>query len=601
MPDTFGLKKILNTEYLKSVIPDAIKISDTEFKRYQVKLESCFKKYITRTHSKYSKIKTLLYRDKPVKLLDHYVPTNFKCGKKIHDGGEIFYELKKNKRNVILGTAGSGKSVLLRKIVIDIINNKEGTIPALLELRLLITKEKSETILDHLYRSISDQDEGFTKDQLITSLKIGKIALFLDGFDEIDYEKRQTYEREILEISDKYPNTILVISSRPDELFNSWEEFHIFSALPLNEKQSIELVSKIDYEKSVKETFITQLKDGLFKKHIDFLSSPLLLTMMLLTFEQLAEIPEKIHIFYEQAFDTLYHKHDALKSQYKRKSYSNLPIDDFKRLFSAFCIITFYERKMIFSDTEILEYLAEAVNTEDITCEPTKIFNDLLKSVCIIQKDGNTYTFSHRSFQEYFAAVFLSRSQTIDLPKALNLISIRHHTDNVISLAWELNRERLETLWIQPKLKRITREASKFISSNDPQGFLALFYSAIVPHSAGNTAYKLSENKVNGFFYSWLVKLYNDISIKYWPRDEASKKEWEKMSRDFLNALPSLKEKNGYFEIPLSKSSKTLPETEIILKDCKKRLEFLLELERHIIEKYNKKEKTLTKLLKRAK
>lgn len=154
---------------------------------------------------------------------------------------------------------------------------------------------------------------------------------------------------------------------------------------------------------------------------------------------------------------------------------------------------------MIFSDTEILEYLAEAVNTEDITCEPTKIFNDLLKSVCIIQKDGNTYTFSHRSFQEYFAAVFLSRSQTIDLPKALNLISIRHHTDNVISLAWELNRERLETLWIQPKLKRITREASKFISSNDPQGFLALFYSAIVPHSAGNIAYKLSENKVNGF------------------------------------------------------------------------------------------------------
>ena len=30
--------------------------------------------------------------------------------------------------------------------------------------------------------------------------------------------------------------------------------------------------------------------DGLFEKHKDFLSSPLLLTMMLLTYEQLAEI-----------------------------------------------------------------------------------------------------------------------------------------------------------------------------------------------------------------------------------------------------------------------------------------------------------------------
>ena len=38
---------------------------------------------------------------------------------------------------------------------------------------------------------------------------------------------------------------------------------------------------------------------------------------------------------------------------------------------------------------------------------------DLLKSVCVMQIEGVEYTFTHRSFQEYFAAYFISRSLTL--------------------------------------------------------------------------------------------------------------------------------------------------------------------------------------------
>lgn len=39
---------------------------------------------------------------------------------------------------------------------------------------------------------------------------------------------------------------------------------------------------------------------------------------MLLTFEQYAEVPSKMHIFYREAFAALSVKHDASKGAYKR-------------------------------------------------------------------------------------------------------------------------------------------------------------------------------------------------------------------------------------------------------------------------------------------
>ena len=41
--------------------------------------------------------------------------------------------------------------------------------------------------------------------------------------------------------------------------------------------------------------------------------------MMLMTFDEFAEIPSKMHVFYEQAFNVLYNKHDATKASFKLK------------------------------------------------------------------------------------------------------------------------------------------------------------------------------------------------------------------------------------------------------------------------------------------
>ena len=491
----------------KSILGKANKISSHQYKKILVALELAFKSYLESSYARYSKIKTLLYRDRPVELRDHYVYSNVQIEECRISGADILNEFLKTKRNVVVGTAGSGKSVLLRRLFLDMVEKQVGIAPILVELRLLESYDNSISIQNYIHKSIVELDESFSSEQLKYALKQGKIMLLLDGFDEIYFGNRKIYEREILEISRKYPEAIILVSSRPDNCFDSWEEFHVYHALPLTSDQATDLVDRIDYDKTVKNKFIQELTSGLYERHKEFLSNPLLLTMMLLTYEQLAEIPEKIHIFYEQAFDTLFHKHDALKYTYKRKSYTGLPIDDFKRLFAAFCILTYSDRKISFSIAQLDKYINQAIKLESVEIDSEKFFKDLIESVCIIQKDGNEYTFTHRSFQEYFSAYFISRSHSIEFSSVLDSIVTGYFSDSVIRMLLELNREKVEMEWILPKLKELTLVCENAHASGNVIGFLSIFFDQISIHD-GRLMYMFSATNHWGHFLAVLRRVY---------------------------------------------------------------------------------------------
>lgn len=459
-----------------------VSITNVQYSKLLVNTEICFSKYLKRYYRSYSTIRTLLYRDAPVSLKSHYVQTSFTYQNKEISRTEIFPTLNDNKFNIILGTAGAGKSIFMKRFFLDLVENKSEYIPLLIELRLLKSSDnKYDTILDYSLNLLSSMNEDFSLTQLKYALNNGKIALLLDGFDEIDNEMRDTYTKEILDLSKKYDKSLIVISSRPDESFNSWNEFHILKTNVLKKEEAIELISKINYLNIVKDKFIEELDKNLFEKHIDFTSNPLLLTMMLLTYEQLAEIPEKIHIFYEEVFNTLFHKHDAYKEMYKRKFYTKLAIDDFKKLFSLFCILSYSDKKLSFSSSELEDYIKQSMQLENIKNEKVNnIIKDLTESVCILQKDGHQYTFSHRSFQEYFTAYYISHSNTIkDKPKLLNKIFNENQFDNVLSLLKEMNDELIEQDFILIKLKELLDKLNKIDINTNPYKFLQFFITRI--------------------------------------------------------------------------------------------------------------------------
>ena len=128
---------------------------------------------------------------------------------------------------------------------------------------------------------------------------------------------------------------------------------------------------------------------------------------MLLTFENRAAIPDKLNDFYEQAFSALFNMHDATKDAYVRDISSDLGCEDFKSVFSYICFKSFFADEYEFTESGLQKYIKEAKEKfKNINFDIEAFQDDLIKSVCMIVKDGLKYRFSHRSFQEYFAAVY---------------------------------------------------------------------------------------------------------------------------------------------------------------------------------------------------
>ena len=137
--------------------------------------------------------------------------------------------------------------------------------------------------------------------------------------------------------------------------------------------------------------------------------------MMLLAFSQNYEIPDKMHQFYELAYDALYKRHDRYKpGGFKRQFQSTKDEDEFKRVFSYFWLLTFYEQKFAFSSSTAEKYIRSAIELNQSKFGTSPYIDDLCSAVCIMIKEGNDYVFPHRSFQEYFAAYCLCLLYTSD-------------------------------------------------------------------------------------------------------------------------------------------------------------------------------------------
>ena len=148
------------------------------------------------------------------------------------------------------------------------------------------------------------------------ALQAGCFMFLLDGYDEIATQKRDIFFGKLDAFCDRYSKNYFIISSRPYSEFVEFQRFTVLSMCNLSKEQAISLINKIEFDLDVKQHFIEALQSHLYSKHKSFASNPLLLNIMLLTFDNYAEIPEKLHLFYSNAFETLYSKHDATKSEY---------------------------------------------------------------------------------------------------------------------------------------------------------------------------------------------------------------------------------------------------------------------------------------------
>lgn len=423
--------------------------------KFQIQLKTAYRNYLLNTRNKYSKSKSFFIRDQPVDLYTYYVPTGVSCRDTVFANPLSSDLVSHNKRVVIMGTGGCGKSVLMRHLYLNCIENKQYT-PVLIELRDL--NNEPQTLDSKIEDTLETYGFNISGDYVRLAMKEGHFCFYLDGYDEVNPSLRKKLIAQIKKIANSFPKCPIVISSRPDEVFEGIEDFSVFTVIPLDLSSATELIKKLPFDEEIKQKFISDLESGLFEKHESFLSNPLLLSIMLLTYGENAEIPSKLSIFYNQAFEALFQRHDANKGGYKRTRLTNLDIQDFARVFSLFALQTYEKRLFKMPRTDCLAFISKARDSLHLSFDSEAYLNDLLTAACLLIEEGLEIAFSHRSFQEYFVALNISNASPVIQEKLINRYWENMNMDNVILLLDEINPDLVERILIIPVLENMFKE-----------------------------------------------------------------------------------------------------------------------------------------------
>lgn len=435
--------------------------------------------YLKANYDKCETIRTLLKRDSPTLLEKVYQPHRFESNGKELTEAELHRSIGVDlKRTIVSGRAGNGKSVFLKKLFRESIESGATHYPIFFEFRNLASSEE-KGLLNAIFKSISAYAEGFTQKQFEFGLRRGLFYLIIDALDEVPSHLRDSVTQEIAEISIKYPDCPLVITSRPSDEFIGWEGFHTAHLLPFNKKQCLSFIEKIDYHAEKKIEFLNFIRGDEYAKHQEFLSNPLLASMMLLTFDEYGDIPERKHVFYEKCFQVLLREHDSSKGKYRREFSSSLGYESLEEVFTYFCVFSYLDNLFTFNEAQVHAYISDALKAAGLEGDPAKICSDFVNSVTILQKDSGHFEFTHRSFQEFFFAKFAVKDRDLSLIEKVKEVRELSHTDGAVKMIADMDKTYFEREFILPAASSILKELKNIDIKACPDRIIGKFFARV--------------------------------------------------------------------------------------------------------------------------
>lgn len=373
-------------------------------------------KKIATTLLKVDKVKTIWSPEEEVSLKSFYYPskllkTNISADAIVIEAPDI--ERLPPGNIVIEGLVGQGKSIFMRHLAASVIASDAPTIiPAFLELRTISTKRTLMGAIIAFIESLGVLPAKEAFDYLASS---NKIVLLLDGFDEIPSDCISDTVLEIETIQTRYPELKIIISSRPRNHIQNVVGFQVLHLARLQQSDYDSFISKL-IRSPVKRFDVVEALRECSDTIKGVISTPLMLTLVVLVYQTEKEIPSTLSEFFDKLFGIVFTKHDKLKAGFNRQHYTKLSERKLKQLFEAFCFMIIQlgggrsldKRMFENSFDQAIKYLPECA------CELEDFRNDIVKVACLMVEEGlDTTTFLHKSILDYHAAAFVKAQSDV--------------------------------------------------------------------------------------------------------------------------------------------------------------------------------------------
>ncbi|EOU3283597.1 NACHT domain-containing NTPase [Vibrio harveyi] len=380
---------------------DVLKRKSSKFQEPNISLINAYRNAIL-----VEQVKTIWQVDKPVNLNNFYYPSKLIVDEKAIAINSLS-DLPPDAKCVIEGTAGQGKSIFLRYLS-GYELRKGKSVPLFVELRKVSDKKSVEQLICD---ALSDLGIDTEVQQLDIIFGTGKFTLLLDAFDEIPELQVKDTITFIESLCNKHHLLRILISSRPDSSIQNSSLFNIFKLSPISPSDFRPILDKFFFEdKDIIDDIVTSIhKSG--SNIAELITTPLLLTLLTITYKGYNKIPDSPHEFYENLFHLLVNRHDATKPGFIRDYSSKLNENQLEKLFHAFCFYCMLEQKVSLSRAESVSLTRSASsNVKIVPFSESSFVSDCVKNTCLIVEEGSDFHFIHKSIREYHSARFIKDS-----------------------------------------------------------------------------------------------------------------------------------------------------------------------------------------------
>lgn len=312
--------------------------------------------------------------------------------------------VRETRKIVLLGSAGSGKSVELQKLAQELVKDDTGFVPFYKRLNFYVD-EPIETLLPADWNKINED----------------RLVLILDGLDEVQQRYFLTAVRRLQIFSEQHPLVRIVVSCRTN--------FYDFPTGENNgtlDEYSVQILNDVSLE-DVKEFAADHFQidgDAFIKEvyrnsYLDIVSKPYFLNLIINAYKKNGNLSPGRFIIMNDALNDAY----SMSKTHFRTS------------------INYPTREHAFTLLEKVAFVMETMGKNFITEEELALVfprieeYELLKYLPLFKKDedGNNWMFAHNNIQEFLASRIMQRQP---FQKLINLISIPSATHARVKPTW---------------------------------------------------------------------------------------------------------------------------------------------------------------------
>lgn len=382
---------------IKGTIKNAIELSEIKQNLYdlQNKIED------------YGKVKTFWQLDRAISIKEFYCHP-FLIIKKERINIKSISEFKIDSNILVEGIAGQGKSIFLRYLCIKELE-LGSVLPVFIELRQFDEEmDFNCLVINSLYYLGFNPEKGNIYETIVST---GKVVLLLDGFDEVGSRLRQKLTKQIEDFSKKNKSIKIIASSRPNSELKSSTLFEVVRIDGVKKEEYKFYVKRLSGDLQFAEMAIKCIEKNKMGV-IELLKTPLLITLLLVTYRSYKLIPSNLEEFYDSILELLLHRHDSSKIHMSpRERSSGLTDRQFRECFDALCFFSKTIDGFQFGRNDILRLAQEALRDTDADSDPQCFIDDIVNVTCLLLKEGRFLKFIHKSVQEYYSASYISNKQ----------------------------------------------------------------------------------------------------------------------------------------------------------------------------------------------